>query len=140
VKNTVKLIHFRSTHKVNGSSHLLPSQVRQLGAHCVSGNNLCDFSIFVLFLVAINLFLRKLEFSSLDEANLHQNMFVMTGEYIVRALHLSVLGKGVRNTTRGESVLTDLFDFLITSVGPCPLICLTTPHSAGCTSTPSTPS
>jgi len=39
----------------------------------------------VLFLVAINLFLRKFEFSSLEESNLNINMFVMTGEYIVNA-------------------------------------------------------
>jgi len=109
MKNTIQWIHKRSSHKVIGSSQLLPSQVRQLGAHCVSGNNICDFSIFVLFLVAINLFLRKFEFSSLQESNLNLNMFVMTGEYIVNAMHLSVLGKGVRNTTRGELYPNDLF-------------------------------
>jgi hypothetical protein len=68
----------------------------------VSGNDPCDFAIYVLLLVAINLFLRKLEFSSLQESNFNLDMFVMTGEYIVGAMHLKVLGKAVRNTTRGE--------------------------------------
>jgi len=102
MKNTIQWIHKRSNHKTNGSAQLLPKQVRQLGVHCVSGNDPCDFAIYVLLLVAINLFLRKLEFSSLKESNFNVDMFVMTGEYIVSALHLKVLGKGVRDTTRGE--------------------------------------
>jgi len=103
-KNTITWIHKRVYYVKNGACQLLPSHVRQIGTHCVSGNDACEFGIFTLLLVAINLFLRKLEFTSLDASNLHQNMFVMSGEYIADGLHLKVKGKGVRDTTRGEAI------------------------------------
>ena len=102
MRNTVERIHKDSVHQVKGACHLLPSHVRAIGEYCISSNDPCQFAIFVLLLLAINLFLRKLEFSSLEDDNFNVNMFVMTGEYLVEALNLKVLGKGKRDQDRGQ--------------------------------------
>jgi len=57
--------------------------------------------VFSLLLVAICLFLRKLEFTSLEDSNFNQEMFVMAADNIVEALNLKVLGKAVRDKDRG---------------------------------------
>ena len=59
--------------------------------------------IYALLLVSISMFLRKFEFSSLEESNFQIDAFSMVGEYIVDALHLKVLGKSVRDKDRGTS-------------------------------------
>lgn len=101
VNNTIEHIVKESDHQIVGAKHLLPSQVRQIRDHCIGSNDKGKFEIFTLLLVSINLFLRKLEFSSLESANFNTNMFAMKGAYCIEALSLKVRGKNKRTKERG---------------------------------------
>jgi hypothetical protein len=54
----------------------------------------------VLLLLAIDLFLHKMEFSSLTLENFNTNMFVMKDEYLIEALNIKVKGKRKRKRKR----------------------------------------
>jgi hypothetical protein len=101
--NTISHIQKDNQWKPTGATHLLPSEVRKIGQYCVHSNDPCKFMVFVLFLVAINLFLRKFEFSSLTGASFITSKHFMTGEDVVEALHLQVDGKQARCRSRGVS-------------------------------------
>ena len=67
VADTIAHIKAGSNHTVKGACHLLPSDVRDLRDHCLNSNDPYLFCIWVMLLLAIDLFLRKMEFQSLHE-------------------------------------------------------------------------
>ena len=69
--------------------------VRHIGLHCVTSNDPYLYGIYVLLLFSIDLFLRKMEFSSLEPNNFSTTMFVMTAQYTIEALNVKVKGKRV---------------------------------------------
>ena len=86
VINTAEKLNKESTHKVDGAKQLLPSQLRAVGDYCISSNNHAELEVYALLVVAIYLFLQKLEFSSLKADNFNENMFVMNAPFIVQGL------------------------------------------------------
>ena len=100
--DTVAFIKANSLHKVRGSCHMLPSEVRILGRFCIASNNLFYLAIYALLLLSIDVFLRKIEFSSLDLENFNTAMFVMTDEYIIEALNLKAKGKKKKKSKKGK--------------------------------------
>ena len=101
VKNTIEHIVKNSDHQIVGAKHLLPSQVRQIRDHCIGSNDKGKFEIFSLLLMSISLFLRKMEYTSLEAANFNMEMFVMKDSYCIEALNLKVRGKSKRTKERG---------------------------------------
>ena len=81
---------------------MLPSEVRILGRFCIASNNLFYLAIYALLLLSIDVFLRKIEFSSLDLENFNTAMFVMTDEYIIEALNLKAKGKKKKKSKKGK--------------------------------------
>ena len=100
--DTDALIKATNMHKVQGASHILPREVRMLGKYCIASNDLFYLGMYALLLVSIDLFLRKVEFSSLELANFNTTMFVMTDEYIIDALNLKVKGKKKKKSKKGK--------------------------------------
>ena len=96
VRDTINYIRDKSHHVVSGACHLLPSHVRQIREYAASSNDIYWMEIYVLLLMSIELFLRKMEYSSLTVDNFNTNMFVMSDEYVVEAFNLKVKGKKKR--------------------------------------------
>lgn len=105
VRDTIKQIKTNSSHKREGAAQLLPGDVRDIGEYCINSNDPFLFAVFVLLLVSIDLFLRKMEFMSLELSNFNTNLFVMSGEYIIEALNLKVKGKKKKKKRRGMYIL-----------------------------------
>ena len=82
VRDTIARVIKDSDHKVGGSCHLLPRDVRHIRDYCVNTNDPFLLGIFVMLLTSIDLFLRKIEYQSLHLDNFNTNLFVMNGEYI----------------------------------------------------------
>lgn len=96
MNDTIAHIKDASNHKVNGACHLLPGDLRQIRSYCISSNNPHLFCIFVMLLTSIELFLRKMEFTSLHSDNFNTDMFVFTAENVFDALNIKVKGKKKR--------------------------------------------
>ena len=96
VEDTIAYIRMNSSHVVKGACHLLPSHVRKIREYVSSSNDIFWFEIYVLLLMSIELYLRKMEYSSLTLENFNKEMFVMRGEFDVKALNLKVKGKKKR--------------------------------------------
>jgi hypothetical protein len=101
VRDTIAHIKAASGHKVNGACHLLPRDLRDIRDHCVSSNDPFKLCIFTMLLLSIDLFLRKMEFQSLNEENFNTNMFVLSGENIIEALNVKVKGKKKKKKKKG---------------------------------------
>ena len=93
VRDTIAHIKAESEHHVQGACHLLPGDICDTHDYCVNSNDAFLLGIFVLLLTSIDLFLRKMEFSSLHEDNFNTEMFVLTDEFVIEALNLKVKGK-----------------------------------------------
>ena len=93
VNDTIHWLRDNTDHVVQGASHLLPSHVRQIRAYAEASNDVYWFGIYTLLLMSIELFLRKMEFSSLTLDNFNTDMFVMSAENLPEALNLRVKGK-----------------------------------------------
>ena len=96
VSDTINYIRANTSHIVRGACHLLPSHVRQIRNYAASSNDIFWMEIYVLLLMSIELFLRKMEYTSLTLENFNQNMFVMSDDFVVEALNLKVKGKKKR--------------------------------------------
>lgn len=103
-KDTIQFIKNNSTHQRNGAKQLLPSEVRDIGQHCINSNDAFLCMMFVLLLLAIDLFLRKIEFQSLHLDNFVTELFVMRQPYIVDALNVKVKGKKKKTKKKGASM------------------------------------
>ena len=100
VCDTFSYIRDNTAHMVNGACHLLPSHVRKIREYAASSNDIVWYEIFVMLLMSIELFLQKMEYSSLDGDNFNTNMFVMSDEFVPEALNLKVKGKKKRKKKR----------------------------------------
>ena len=92
-KNTVCYIKGRSTHFVQGAHHLLPSDVKILQTWVTANNGVFGFEVFTLLLMSIELFLHKVEYSSLCGNNFNEGLFLLNDKYIPEALNISDKGK-----------------------------------------------
>lgn len=101
VKDTIAYIHKYSQHQVRGANQLTPSDVRYIGNYCIASNDRYLYGLFALALLAIDLFLRKTEFSSLHEDNFMQYMSVISKGDDPDSLVFKVKGKGKRTRHRG---------------------------------------
>lgn len=73
-------------HTVKGAEQLLPSEVKQLGVHCI---NSCDkflVMVYVIILFGIDLFMRKFEIQATNHESFLTDLFVMNGEYLVQSM------------------------------------------------------
>ena len=107
VKDTVQYLKNTSVHIVRGSCHLLPSEVRMIREHAAASNNLWLMEIFTLLLTSIELFLRKREYSSLHSDNFNTDMFLLTDDFVIEALNVSVKGK--RKNTKERRNTSDVY-------------------------------
>lgn len=103
VKDAIAYIKAKSTHLVRGACQVLPSEIRDIRAYCLSSNDTFMLGIYVALLMSVELYLRKIEFASLHEENYIKNMCVMTGTYEFRALNLRVKGKKKRKKKKGRA-------------------------------------
>jgi len=85
VKDTRNLIKGTSSHVVDGAKQLTPEDMRDFRDYCVNSGSWFQFGLFVMYLFAIDLFLRKEEFTSVKEEDFLQDLFQMTGPFLVKA-------------------------------------------------------
>ena len=100
VRDTINYVRDNTQHVVNGACYLLPSHVRKIHEYAASSNDIFWFEIYTMLLMSIELFLRKMEYSSLAGENFNLNMFVMSDEYVCDALNIKVKGKKKRKKKR----------------------------------------
>ena len=100
VKDSIIHIRKNSIHVVRGASHLLPGDVRQIRKFVEAANDVYWMGIYTMLLMSIELFLRKMEYSSLTAENFNTKMFVLSGEYNIDALNIKVKGKRKRRKAR----------------------------------------
>ena len=102
VQNT--LIHLKSvsTHTVKGSCHILPSDLRDIREYAKSSNDVLTMEIFTVLLMSVDLFLRKCEYSSLNEKNFNTKLFLLTDRFDPDALNISVKGKRTQTKERRD--------------------------------------
>lgn len=91
VNNIVKNV-LRVNHVVQGAYQLLPREVRRIRSALLSRNNIYDFQLFTVILVAIHLFLRSEEVATLDTARILPNLCQFHGN-VLRILYIQVKGK-----------------------------------------------
>jgi len=100
VQNTKKFLTDNSLHTVNGAKQVTPGEVRRLGSYCIAQNSWYHFAIFVLFLMSIELFLRRDEYRLAGGEAYQKNMCVMTGNFLVEAIALKLKVKKTRDNSR----------------------------------------
>lgn len=86
-----------NNHVRQGSCQLLPEEIHDIGDHAINSNRPFLFGLYVMLLLAIELFLRKCEFASLTELSFNTSLFVMFAENVPRALNIKVQGKKKHN-------------------------------------------
>lgn len=99
-KDTVSYLKSKSDHVVKGACHLLPSDVRVLRNWVHANNSVFGMEVFTLLLMSIDLFLRKVEYSSLSGDNFNQELFLMSDKYVAECLNISVKGKKTNRKER----------------------------------------
>ena len=93
VSDTIRYIESNSDHVANGAKQLLPSDVRDIRAHCLIQDDTYYYGLFVLAILSIDCFLRKMEFSSINAASFISEMFTMVEKYTPMALMMKIEGK-----------------------------------------------
>ena len=83
----------KSAHVAQGACHLLPSDVRIIRNWVHANNDLFGLEVYTLLLMSIELFLRKMECSSLQGENFNVGLFLLTDQCVPEALNVSVKGK-----------------------------------------------
>jgi len=107
VVDTMKFIKMNSNHIVEGANRLTPSDVRDIGEYCISSNDHYNYCLFVLTLVSIDLFLRKMEFSSLHNANFSAQLSVVNRKDAPDSLCFKVKRKKKKESGKGPNVEGD---------------------------------
>ena len=103
VKDTILTLKRNSAHIVLGACHLLPSEVRDIRDYAAAANDIWIMQIFTAFLMSIELFLRRCEYSSLTAENFNTEMFEMSDKDIIESLNISVKGKRKDTKERRET-------------------------------------
>jgi hypothetical protein len=108
VHDTVLFCNKTSVHEVQGARQLLPSQVRLIRDHCINSNDKCLVEIYIMLLLSIYMFMRKMEVQQLTDASFNKEMFVMTEPFLIDALHIKILGKAKQTREHGKCWYTIL--------------------------------
>lgn len=105
VGDMLSLIKKECNHVTRPACQLLPSEIRLIGDHCIHSNDKFKFGFYSLLLVACDLALRRIEYSSLHEANFKTDASVLRQDFHVDAFCLAVKTKR-KMTGNGRSRVT----------------------------------
>lgn len=88
------LVYLKKTyvHVGNPTCQLLPSEIREMAHYLINGSHY-HFGIYVCLLLAVDNFLRKMEFKHLHGDNFNTSMHVMTDKFTPEGLNHKVRGK-----------------------------------------------
>ena len=90
VNDTTKRIKYESEHVTEGCKQVTPSDFRKFRDYCINSASWYNYQLFIMFLVAIELFLRKTEFCNITEDSFNISSSVLTGPYILQCLNLKL--------------------------------------------------
>lgn len=80
-------------HTVNGAYHLLPSEICDFCNYAMASNDVWLVEVFTLLLMSIDLFLCRSKYSSLHLDSFNTDLSLLTHQYLVKVLNVSVKGK-----------------------------------------------
>lgn len=105
VRNTKKRINGNSTHVVKGAGQLTPSDMRDFLDFASCTGSWYTFGLAVLYLFAIELYLRKEEFTNVKGEDFIPEMFKMKDRFLPENLTLKLKVKRHQGNQHSESLI-----------------------------------
>jgi hypothetical protein len=104
-KSTKTFISCHGDHTVKRCGQVRPSEMRQIGLHCINSGSQFKVSIFVCVLLAVELFLCKEEFRGIEFEAFINDMMIMSSEYIIEGLVVKLKKKRTGSTEEQAGTL-----------------------------------